>query len=46
MSIPGLLIGLATFPGVVVHEMAHQIFWLDLAYGAFLVLGVPALCKA
>ena len=26
MSIPGELIALATFPGVVIHELAHQLF--------------------
>jgi hypothetical protein len=26
MIIPGFLIALATFPGVIVHEMAHQLF--------------------
>jgi Putative zincin peptidase len=26
MLIPGFLIALATFPGVIVHEMAHQLF--------------------
>jgi hypothetical protein len=26
MFIPGFLIGLVTFPGVIVHEMAHQLF--------------------
>ena len=26
MIIPGVLISLLTFPGVIVHELAHQIF--------------------
>lgn len=26
MFIPGILISLATFPGVIVHELAHQLF--------------------
>lgn len=26
MIIPGVLISLATFPGVIIHELAHQIF--------------------
>ena len=26
MIIPGVLISLITFPGVVIHELAHQIF--------------------
>ncbi len=26
MPIPGFLIAIATFPGVIVHEMAHQLF--------------------
>lgn len=26
MIIPGFLISIVTFPGVIVHEMAHQIF--------------------
>ncbi len=26
MIIPGVLISLVTFPGVVIHELAHQLF--------------------
>ena len=33
MFIPGILISLVTFPGVIVHEIAHQLFcrWMKVA---------------
>lgn len=32
MTIPGLIISIATFPGVIVHEIAHQLFckWMKV----------------
>jgi hypothetical protein len=46
MFIPGFLIGLLTFPGVIVHELAHQLFCRYFKVPVFKVvyfqLGNPA----